>query len=142
MMVNLQSTFPPFIFCFTHPIVFWELMLSVFYYIISKMVFLKDEKNPVTLPLWIAMLIRKLRVRRKLLKQAKHALYSVAQWVEITSEVGFVFLCQFFLRFYVSFKGCTIFLKKLGAIQTHCLQIVIILLKLRGPIIKFKGTEA
>ena len=98
--MNLQSTFPPFIFCFTHPIVFWELMLSVFYYIISKMVFLKDEKNPVTLPLWIAMLIRKLRVRRKLLKQAKHALYSVAQCVEITSEVGFVFLCQFFLRFF------------------------------------------
>ena len=40
------------------------------------------KQKPVTLPLWIAMLIRKLRVRRKLLKQAKHALYTIAQWVE------------------------------------------------------------
>ena len=78
----LQLTFSPFLFFFHKYCVLRIDVVSFFYYIINKMVFLKDEKNTVTLPLWIAMLIRKLRVRRKLLKQAKHALYTVAQWVE------------------------------------------------------------
>ena len=74
-----------------------------FYYIINKMVFLKMKK-PVTLPLWIAMLIRKLRVRRKLLKQAKHALYSIAQWVEISLYVASSF-SRFFEFLYTHNKN-------------------------------------
>ena len=83
------------------------LRIDVFGFLVhhQQNVVFKRWKNPVTLPLWIAMLIRKLRVRRKLLKQAKHALHSVAQWVEITSNIAFIEFLSFIHNLAIILKG-------------------------------------
>ena len=100
----LQMTFH-LLFYFSHIQFCFENWCFRFLVHHQQNVVFKRWKNPVTLPLWIAMLIRKLRVRRKLLKQAKHALHSVAQWVEITSNIAFIEFLSFIHNLAIILKG-------------------------------------